>query len=529
MIGTQVRRMGASCLVLALLGGTAFAQFRTVDGSNNNPLDPSMGSAGTPLRRATTVDYGDGVASPAGASRPSPRRVSNRLLRQWVAIFNPRGASDFVWQWGQFLDHDIDLTVAAEPAEPFDVPVPLGDPWFDPAGTGTQVIPLNRSAWMLDLAGVRQQRNEITTWIDGSMVYGSDAARMAELRAFDGEGRLATSPGFLLPFNVNGFPNGGGDGDPTLFLAGDVRANEQVGLTAMHTLFVREHNHWAAFFGSFPAIGEEMAFQFARLVVGSEIQAITYREFLPVVLGPNALPPYAGYDRDVDASIENAFSTASYRFGHSMLPNLLRRYDANLGEIPAGHLPLASAFFAPQEIVNEGIEPILRGLAHQRAQAVDVKIVDAVRNFLFGPPGAGGLDLGALNLQRGRDHGLPSYNQLRMDYGLPPRTSFAEISSNANVVAALEDLYATVDDVDAWIGGLAEDTLPSALVGPLIRAVLADQFTRLRDGDRFWYRHALRPAIAAFVEQQTLAVIIKRNTPIGAELQPDVFHVPPGP
>ncbi len=372
------------------------------------------------------------------------------------SILNYRNASDFVWQWGQFLDHDIDLTGNAIPAEPFDIPVPLGDPFFDPFNTGTEVIFLNRSAFQVDGAGVRQQVNQITTWIDGSNVYGSDPARADELRTFVG-GRLKTSAGNLLPFNVNGFPNAGGP-DPSLFLAGDVRANEQVGLTSMHTLFVREHNRYADFFNFF-GLSDEAAYQNARMLVWAELQAITYREFLPAVLGGNGISQYQGYDPGVDPRITNFFSTASYRFGHSMLSPTLLRLDSNLNSV--GDLPLKDAFFAPDKIINNGIDSLLRGLANQRAQNVDTKIVDDVRNFLFGDPGSGGFDLGSLNIQRGRDHGLPDYNQARIDYGLAPVSSFAEITSNTDLQAAIEATYGSVDNIDGWIGGLAEDHIPA--------------------------------------------------------------------
>ncbi len=96
---------------------------------------------------------------------------------------------------------------------------------------------------------------------------------------------------------------------------------------------------------------------------------------------------------------------------------------------------------------------MLRGLARQRAQEIDPFVVDAVRNFLFGPPGAGGFDLAALNIQRGRDHGLPSYNQARVEYGLAPVQTFADLTTNPAVQARLASVYATVEEVDALGGG----------------------------------------------------------------------------
>ena len=499
------------------------AEFRTIDGSGNNPNHPSWGSADVELLRRAPAAYEDGVDSPAGADRGSAREISNLCVSQDESIPNHARVTDFVWQWGQFVDHDIDLTPGADPAEPFNIAVPTGDPWFDPAATGTATIGLDRSVYNV-VAGVRQQLNEITAFIDGSNVYGSDELRAETLRPLDGTGRLKTSAGGLLPFNEDGLPNAPSSSS-SFFLAGDVRANEQVGLTAMHTLFVREHNYWAGrVAATHPGASDDEIYNMARAIVGAELQAITYREFLPLVLGNGAIKPYKGYKPGVNAGIENIFSTASYRFGHSMLSPQLLRLDNHNQEIAAGNLSLADSFFNPTEVQAEGIEPLLRGLARQRAQEIDSFLVSEVRNFLFGPPGSGGFDLASLNIQRGRDHGLPSYNQVRVAYGLPPVTSFAQINPDPAVRANLAAAYNTVDDIDAWVGGLAERHVANALVGPTVRAVLADQFTRLRDGDRFWYESYMPKDMVKMIERQTLATIIKRNTAIGNELPKNIWR-----
>ncbi len=498
-------------------------EFRTINGAENNSDHPRWGAAGTAMVRLVLADYADGAHAPAGGNRPSPRAISNAVVAQSGSIPNSRGASDFLWMWGQFLDHDVTETPVADPAEPFDIPVPIGDAWFDPAGTGAVTLPLDRSAYDV-IDGVRQQVNLITAFIDASNVYGSEDERAHELRTLDGTGRLKISAGDLLPFNENEIPNVP-NSDPSFFLAGDVRANEHVALTAMHTVFVREHNYWA---GRLAALGQfdgEMIYQFARALVAAEMQAITYREFLPVLLGSHALPPYPGYRPDVNPSIANEFATAGYRVGHTMLSPQLLRVQADGSTHPAGNLALAQAFFNPQELSSIGIDPYLRGLSQQLAQEVDPFVIDAVRNFLFGPPGAGGLDLASLNMQRGRDHGLPSYNDIRDGLGRRRALAFDEISSDGGIRARLARAYSSVDDVDAWLGFLCEDHAPGAMVGPTLRTLLGDQFRRLRDGDRFWYRVYMPQALIHFVESQTLARIIRRNTEIGHELPDNVFYV----
>ena len=507
-------------------GGTQ--AIRRLDGSDNNPGNRRIGAAGTTLRRALPSDYADGRSALAGPDRPNPRAISNAVLAQEDPVPNPDGLSDYLWQWGQFLDHDIDLTDGADPAEPANIPVPAGDMYFDPDATGRSVITFNRSVYADDTGvnGPRQQLNEISAWIDASMVYGADEDRADALRRRDGSGQLLTSPGGLLPFNLAGLANAGGTG-ANLFLAGDVRANEQTGLAAMHTLFVREHNRRARELAlANPDWDGERLYQEARLWVGALVQQVSYQEFLPALLGPGALPPYTGYDPALDAGISNAFSTAAYRLGHSMLSDRILRLDAAGQEHPAGHLALRDAFFRPARLIDEGgIAPVLRGLASQVSQRIDHLLVDEVRNFLFGPPGAGGFDLATLNIQRGRDHGLPAYNAAREALGLPRHATFTAVNPDPAVQTRLAAVYASPDEMDLWVGGLAEPAVPGSQVGPLFQRILVDQFRRLRDGDRFWHERTLDPETLSAVRQTRLSDIIRRNTVIGDELPDDVFRV----
>ena len=502
--------------------------YPSLDGTGNNEADAEMGAAGTPLVRLVASDYADGVSALAGPERPSPRVISNTVLAQDESLPNGLGVSDFLWQWGQFVDHDIDLTDGADPPEAANIAIPGGDAWFDPTDEGDAELSFNRSIYDPETGTgtPREQLNEITGWIDASNVYGSDAERAAALRTNDGTGRLATSDGDLLPFNTAGLANAGGS-DDTLFLAGDVRANEQVGLTALHTLFVREHNRLAAELAAAePALSGDDVYHEARLRVIALMQQITFGEFLPALLGPDPLPPYRGYDPDVDAGIANEFSTAAYRFGHSALSPTLLRLAADGSEIAEGHLALREAFFAPGRITDEGgIAPLLRGLASQVCQQVDAQVIDDVRNFLFGAPGAGGFDLASLNIQRGRDHGLPSYAAVRAALGLTRPARFADVSSDPEVQTRLEAAYGDVEAIDVWVGGLAEDRLPGAMVGELVATIVADQFAALRDGDRFWYTRTLDREARREIESTRLADVIRRNTEIDREIPDDVFRV----
>ncbi|MFW6198845.1 MAG: peroxidase family protein, partial [Acidobacteriota bacterium] len=490
-------------------------------------VDPRRGSVGSWLLRLDGHAYGDFVSAPAGAERPGAREISNAVVAEERVVPNERGLSDLFWAWGQFLDHDLDLTGEHQPEEPFDVPIPTGDPWFDPAGSGDRVIHLSRSHY--DPAtgqrrnDPRRHVNEITAWIDASQVYGSSVHRATALRRNDGSGELLTGRGNLLPFNHMGLDNAGGP-DPGLFVAGDVRANENVALTVMHTLWMREHDRQARRIRrADPGLDGDEIYQRARARVGALMQVITYREFLPLLLGEDALPAYEGWAPFVDAGITAEFSTAAYRFGHSMVSSELLRLRRN-GSPAAPPLPVERAFFAPHEITpRDGIEPYLRGLVAQRARAVDTMLVDGLRNFLFGPPGAGGFDLASLNIQRGRDQGLASYMDVRTTMGLPPLREFWEITSDGDLAERLEETYPDIRDVDLWVGGLAEDHIEGSLLGPTFRRIITDQFLRLRDGDRFFYRRIFRGSELRRLESTRLADVIRRNTRIRREIPDDVF------
>ncbi|MEI8293655.1 MAG: peroxidase family protein [bacterium] len=382
----------------------------------------------------------------------------------------------------------------------------------------------NKFAMEVSSPNPRQHMNQISAYLDGSVIYGSDATRAAALRTFSG-GKLKTSAGNLMPLNTAGLANANDAHifpDNQLFLAGDVRANENVELSAIHTLFVREHNQIAsAIAASNPAFTDEQIFQNTRRILVGELQVITYREFLPALLGPKALRPYDGYKPDVNPGISTEFSTAAYRIGHTLINDDVELLDNDGNEIDEA-LQLAEAFFNPSVLEVVGPDPLLKYLATDKAQEVDTQLVGGLRNFLFGPPGAGGFDLASLNIQRGRDHGLSDYNTTRAAYGLPKVKSFAEITSDAALQAKLLSLYGSVDNIDLWIGGLVEDDLPGSSVGATFQRILVDQFQRLRDGDRFWYARVFNGPQLAALEATRLSDIIRRNTSI-TKIQDNVF------
>lgn len=517
--------------------------YRPIDGYANNQTKPTWGAAAVPFLKTTGNGFTDSISSPAGTNRPNPRTISSALGSQTQFKANELGLSDFIWGWGQFIDHDINLN-DDHPTEFIPISVPPGDPEFDPTGTGTVEIPMRRSLSDpnsgTSISNPRQHINEITAYIDGSAVYGNDEPRLDWLRTFQ-DGKLKVSSGNLLPFNTIDGEQGSAE-DPNapfmaddaiisndkLYVAGDIRANEQPGLTCFHTLFVREHNRICDELRTLhPNWPDEQIFQKARKKVGALIQAITYEEWLPAI--GFQIPPYTGYNPSINPGIMNMFSAAAYRFGHTMVNGRMVRFSEGGDSLIFGSVHLRDAFFNPNILVTEGgIEPFLRGMASQEHQFVDTKIMDDIRNFLFGPPGAGGLDLLAININRGRERGLVDFNTVRQHLGLPALVTFSDLTSDPAMEIAMANLYGDVNIIDPWIGFMAEDHTPGSIIGPTLQALLQKQFLDLREGDRYYYE------IDAFftqaeiddIKNTRLADIIRRNTNIQA-IQNDVFIAQP--
>ncbi len=529
---------------LLFISGSFFAQeIRTYDGSSNNLANPHWGATFSQLSRLVPANYEDQIAAPTGRNRMNPRQISNLLFAQDSPLADPLGLSDYVWVFGQFIDHDITLS-SNNNEEPVMIPVDFPDPHFNPGGALPFVaIPMSRSKSMIgtgtDTQNPREHFNEITAFIDGSAVYGSDAYRANWLRTFVG-GKLKTSSGNLLPYNTIsgelgdevhidapemaddvGFAN-------RLFVAGDVRANENVLLTSFHTLFVREHNRICdELISQNPNWSDEQIYQRARKLVGGIIQAITYEEWLPA-MGVH-LPVYSGYDKTVNPSIFNGFSGAAFRMGHTLLSGQISMMDHEGNE--QGTLSLRNAFFNPDALVeNGGIDPFFKGMAAQVQQNMDAKVVDDVRNFLFGAPGsgAGGLDLAAININRGRERGLSDLNAFRAALGLRLYATFQEICDDPKVAQILADIYNNVNDIDPWVGMLAETHMPNAIFGETVMAFMRLQFLALRDGDRFYYENDpdLSAEEKALIKSTKLAEVVMRNTGITL-MQENVFEAMP--
>ena len=538
------------------------SKYRSVDGSCNNHIKTLWGASLTPLRRILEPEYENGFNTPIGFDlnklyngfkKPNARLISTKLISSSSTTEDP-DLTHMVMQWGQFLDHDIDHSMEAVSRETFrtgqtcgatcsfDPPcfsilVPDGDPRISrngcieftrsspSCGSGTTSV-------FFENLQKREQMNRLTSFIDASQVYGSSFDLATNLRNLTNDfGRLREGLTYdygkpLLPFN-DGHPidcrRDPRDSNIGCFLAGDVRANEQLGLLSMHTLWFREHNRIAEELRQLnPHWDGDVLYQEARKVVWSSMQHITYTEWLPKIIGPGGMAKigkYEGYNPQVDSSISNVFATSALRFGHSLISPIMKRLDSNFTTIPEGDLPLHKAFFSPWRLVEEGgLDPIVRGLFASPAKLAMANegLNDVLTERLFEVAHTVALDLAALNIQRGRDHGLPSYTKWMEFCGLGSRHTWESIGQyikDQTKLRSLKEIYGHPDNIDVWVGSLLEEKVDGGRVGPTTQCLLVEQFKRLRDGDRFWYENpsVLTSAQLAQMKQVTLSRIICDN------------------
>ncbi len=515
------------------------------DGSGVNIEHPEYGVVGSELSRFAerypTTD-GENLTFWDREDIPNPREISNSLCQEDQSHPDSRGLSDYNWLWGQFITHDIDHTTTQDGRTPNQdqpdtayIPISENDEWMGfPGGLQMRFFRslVAEGTGDGDPLNQREHPNTISTWIDGSVVYGSDEGRANWLREYQ-DGRMKVSDfdeGDLLPqANYAEDPTTpgmsfAGFNFSNSFVAGDARANEHVALLSMHILFVREHNRLAGeILDRNPDWSDEQIYQYARHINIGLIESITYNEFLPS-LGIE-LDSYSGYDSTINPAISNEFATVAFRMGHSQIGSSMLRLNESRMTATGGHLALREGFFDVTPITEGGgIGPILRGLAFNVQPENDLMFVDDLRNQMFGPPGAGGMDLCAIDTQRGRDHGVPDFNTVREAFGLARYTNWSDFTSDNTTIEALNNTYPDVDSVDALIGMLAEEHLENSALGETMHVIIKEQFTRLRDGDRLYYGSEFSDMedIQDQIDSTTLADIILRNTEI-EKIQCNVF------
>jgi len=429
--------------------------------------------------------------------------VNERLIS--LAISNPTcaaaftdcGISQLLVAFGQLVDHDSTLlSGCGDMFDPILIDI-TNDTVLSPGENGT--ISLTRKAFFVDVDGNKQYNSGITQWLDASFLYGSDEARSLQLRTLAG-GAMKMWPqnsGNLLPVNVFGedADNQPLDRESCTFVCGDIRCQEQPVLTAWHTAFLRLHNILAAEVQDLhPTWTDEQVFQYTRNMVIGVYNHIVYDEFLPALfqettpLDPLPLVPLV----PTQPPLQLHFAAATWRLGHTLVPNELwiaeQMSASNISKI--GELSLVDAFFNSTYIVSGGIEQFLLGAAIQPAQALDSCVADHLQNHLFMAP----LDLLAINIARGRELMIPTFNVVRDLLFLPPIATFDELTGNSTegiaLAANLTAVYGTSSTVglDLFVGLISEEHLPDKCMGETLTVLLKAQFTRLRDCDPYYYQ-----------------------------------------
>ncbi|XP_062863313.1 peroxidasin homolog [Trichomycterus rosablanca] len=552
-------------------------KYRSHDGTCNNLQHPMWGASLTAFERLLKSVYDNGFNLPRGTTDrrhngfalPLPRLVSTTMIGTETITPDER-YTHMLMQWGQFLDHDLDSTVVAlsqsrfsdgqlctsvctNDAPCFPIMFPPNDPRQRRSGArcmffvrSSPVCGSGMTSLLMNSVYPREQINQLTSYIDASNVYGSsrhEADEIRDLAAHRGtlrQGIVQRTGKPLLPF-ASGPPTecmrDENESPIPCFLAGDHRANEQLGLTAMHTVWFREHNRIAGeLLRLNPHWDGDTIYHEARKIVGAQMQHITYSHWLPKVLGEvgmKLMGDYRAYDPNINSGIFNAFATAAFRFGHTLINPILYRMNEHFQPIQQGHIPLHKAFFSPFRIVNEGgIDPLLRGLFGVAGKMrVSTQLLNTeLTERLFSMAHAVALDLAAMNIQRGRDHGIPSYNDYRVFCNLSSAQTFDDLRNEIRspvVREKLQRLYGSPLNVDLFPALMAEELVPGSRLGPTLMCLLATQFRRLRDGDRFWYENpgVFSPAQLTQLKQASLTRVLCDNGDNITRIQSDVFSV----
>ncbi|UYV64034.1 hypothetical protein LAZ67_2006368, partial [Cordylochernes scorpioides] len=329
--------------------------------------------------------------------------------------------------------------------------------------------------------------------------------------------------------------------------AGDSRVNHHLTLTTFHTVWMRYHNYVASSMAMvMPGWEDETLFQEAspnrvimsevspligfttdepdrlkihdavefsevvtycccrRIVVGT-IQMITYSEYLPWVVGKGRMDRHklwvqeddtrTQYDDNVDPTVSTDFSTAAFRFGHSTVQSMFSIWNR-------GVRFLRDTFFQPFELYKgDAVDDIILGMSYGHAERTDPFLVRDLTEFAFRrKSNISGFDLAAFNIYRGRDHGLRPYVDYLQLCSCKKVSSFDDLNDlmPEEYIENLEYVYNVgrhnecrrdVGDVDLFAGGLSETVVPGGSVGPTFSCIIAQQFARLKFGDRYYFEH----------------------------------------
>uniref|UniRef100_A0A8C9F197 NAD(P)H oxidase (H2O2-forming) n=1 Tax=Pavo cristatus TaxID=9049 RepID=A0A8C9F197_PAVCR len=475
------------------------------DGWYNNLQHRSRGSVGSRLLRLLPANYADGVYQALQEPHvPNARQLSNVVARGPSGLPSKRNTTVLAVFFGFHVLSDILGTEKPGcPAEFLNIHIPEGDPVFDPAGTGDIVLPFQRIRWALETGqspnSPREQTNEVTGWLDGSSIYGPSHSWSDALRDFS-NGQLASGPGGHVPRETDGKvpmwkaldPSTGQGGPHGIYVRGKEQGNRF--LQAMSIAWFRYHNYLAAELAKdHPGWSDEDVFQHARKRVIATFQSIVLYEWLPALLG-TPVQTYTGYQQHLDPSLSPEFVAAARIFLATMVPPGVYKRDprchlqnvsSSSGPFPA--VRLCNSYWSREStgMQQEDVDDLLLGMSSQIAEQEDSVVVEDLQDYWYGPLKYSRADYVASWLQRGRDLGLPTYNQARERFGLEPLQDWTILAPHSQQkVLEVAALYANnTAQLELLPGGMLEAD------SPLFSAIILDQFVRLRDGDRFWFEN----------------------------------------
>lgn len=469
---------------------------------------------------------------------------------------NPRLSALAIY-FGQFVDHDITLTKSVHDDASLQHRIATGaDELCEAAGTFIDFGSLQRdtgdggnalgfapkqaNVTAGDYATQWPLVSFITPELDLSQVYGSSAgfAKTAGLRKDNGEScEMLTGASGALPLNdptVSGVDMANENADPNvrMLLAGDVRGNEQWGLLALQTLFVRAHNarcrEDSAALDAMCGDDGDCRFETVRLEMIARYQRIVYEEFLPAILGEDAAgKATCSAERPADYSPPTVLFEESvtqlYRW-HNMVNGNLALADRELQQ--TREASLCDTFFDPREFVNGSVSfaNVLAGAMLKPALEMNECASHCLQNRLFGA-GRGCLDLTAINMARASTEVAPSLNLVRRQLGLPEYNSLDELTSHTEFVVALRSFYSaegTVTDAEIleraplWLLASAERHADGAAVGSTIQRMTALQFAELCKHDVHYYRR-MPELLQDTTSRSTAAALFVQNNVMSVE------------
>uniref|UniRef100_A0A914KR44 Peroxidase n=1 Tax=Meloidogyne incognita TaxID=6306 RepID=A0A914KR44_MELIC len=550
-------------------------KYRSYSGHCNNVREPLWGAAYEPLKRLKPAVYADGIEKPRQLSNsqgnpplPSPRLISNKLLNGSTASTKGQkhSCSLLLAQWAQFIYEDIArlgtnrIFSSESSRNSASIPMPCcaeQHPECLPIITDTDDLPYRARGQCLPYArsmaaprlncslGPREQANLVSSFIDGSHIYGSNEDETSILRTFS-NGLMKTNPQpsrqDLLPPDLDNIMCQSTSSFRPCFLSASRMTNLLPTAAALHTIWVRQHNRLARNLKIINPIWEdERLFQEARRIVIAQLQHITFNEFLPILLGKDRLRENglqlrrnifdSDYNIKTNPGTLNEYASSAGLFFFSLFPGTLGFTDSK-GEI-SQQRATGNLFNDPSSIYQKGrLEGIIRTLLHEPITRLNTPHIDVeFRDKFMRGPDKYGVDLAAMIIQMGRDHGLDSFTSWRKLCGLSRPTSFTELQEVFLPESPLEftSIYPHVDDIDFFVGGLAERPLPGAFLGPTFSCIIERQFERLRHGDRFWYENFFEPSAFTLkqlstIRESTMAGVICDNTDDIGMIQPNVFQ-----